>query len=322
MKRAFTLIELLVVIAIIAILAAILFPVFAQAKAAAKKTSAISNQKQINTSIMLYMGDSDDVYPRNDDCHASTVLNPKFTTATHPFNPTGAGCTGPFYYRMNHYAWQKWIMPYTKNVQIFEHPGRTRIDNLGQYSQDGELMGGFALNLALTGALNTYNRAPGSAGMFRNSWRGGTQSAIPDVGRAMLLFDFAHPSVNFAPVVVDAVNDPLSIQTVYPMAVREFWGRWLMRTTGCASAASWNMSEITGTPDERSAFGGGVVVGHADGSAKFYTAARFLAETPTAAEYGVPNAAGAGCGATSGTYRPGATPNLNINYPFWGLSNQ
>ena len=47
MKRAFTLIELLVVIAIIAILAAILFPVFAQAKLAAKKTTSISNMKQI-----------------------------------------------------------------------------------------------------------------------------------------------------------------------------------------------------------------------------------------------------------------------------------
>lgn len=321
MKRAFTLIELLVVIAIIAILAAILFPVFAQAKAAAKKAAAISNQKQIGTSLFLYMGDSDDVFPRNDDCSRTPVLNPAL--GTQPFNPTGNGCTGPrFFYRMNHYAWQKWVLPYTKNVQIFEHPGRTKLDNLGQWSQDSEIMGGFAINLALTGALNTYNRAAGSPGMFRNSWLGGTQSSIPDVSRAMLLFEFAHPSVNFSPVLVDAVNDPLSIQTVYPMAVREFWGRWLMRTTGCASAAAWNMSEITTTPDERSAFGGGVVVGHADGSARFYPAQRFLAETPTAAEFGVPNAAGAGCGATSGTYRPGATPILNINYPFWALQAQ
>jgi prepilin-type N-terminal cleavage/methylation domain-containing protein/prepilin-type processing-associated H-X9-DG protein len=61
--RAFTLIELLVVIAIIAILAAILFPVFAQAKAAAKKTQSLSNQKQIITGAMLYAGDNDDVLP-------------------------------------------------------------------------------------------------------------------------------------------------------------------------------------------------------------------------------------------------------------------
>jgi prepilin-type N-terminal cleavage/methylation domain-containing protein/prepilin-type processing-associated H-X9-DG protein len=63
MKRAFTLIELLVVIAIIAILAAILFPVFAQAKEAAKKSASLSNVKQIGTAMHLYINDSDDVTP-------------------------------------------------------------------------------------------------------------------------------------------------------------------------------------------------------------------------------------------------------------------
>lgn len=62
-KRAFTLIELLVVIAIIAILAAILFPVFARAKAAAKQSSCLNNLKQIGSSITLYMGDNDDLFP-------------------------------------------------------------------------------------------------------------------------------------------------------------------------------------------------------------------------------------------------------------------
>lgn len=63
MKKAFTLIELLVVIAIIAVLAAILFPVFAQAKLAAKKTLALSNIKQIATAVQIYIADSDDLYP-------------------------------------------------------------------------------------------------------------------------------------------------------------------------------------------------------------------------------------------------------------------
>jgi len=62
-KKAFTLIELLVVIAIIAILAAILFPVFAQAKAAAKKTQCLSNTKQIALGTLMYNGDVDDVFP-------------------------------------------------------------------------------------------------------------------------------------------------------------------------------------------------------------------------------------------------------------------
>ena len=60
--RGFTLIELLVVIAIIAILAAILFPVFAQAKAAAKKTAAISNAKQIGLGELMYQNDVDDMF--------------------------------------------------------------------------------------------------------------------------------------------------------------------------------------------------------------------------------------------------------------------
>jgi prepilin-type N-terminal cleavage/methylation domain-containing protein len=62
-RKAFTLIELLVVIAIIATLAAILFPVFARAKHAAKKTACISNLSQIGKAINMYMVDADDMFP-------------------------------------------------------------------------------------------------------------------------------------------------------------------------------------------------------------------------------------------------------------------
>ena len=72
LRKGFTLIELLVVIAIIAILAGILFPVFAQAREKARQTKCLSNIKQIGTGIMLYTDDHNECFPlaknSNGDC--------------------------------------------------------------------------------------------------------------------------------------------------------------------------------------------------------------------------------------------------------------
>jgi len=66
-RRGFTLIELLVVIAIIAILAAILFPVFARAREAGRKTTCASNLRQIGLAILMYVSDYDDSFPNTGD---------------------------------------------------------------------------------------------------------------------------------------------------------------------------------------------------------------------------------------------------------------
>jgi prepilin-type N-terminal cleavage/methylation domain-containing protein len=94
--RGFTLIELLVVIAIIAILAAILFPVFAKAREAARMTSCGSNARQLSTGVMMYTQDFDETFPM----------------VTNYAAPTGAVDR----------VWMSTVQPYVKNTGIFLCP--------------------------------------------------------------------------------------------------------------------------------------------------------------------------------------------------------
>ena len=97
-RRGFTLIELLVVIAIIAILAAILFPVFARAREKARQSSCLSNVKQLSMGVLQYVQDWDEMLPVY-------------------YNPFVPDTTARYWYQVS--------MPYIKNTQVLVCPSRT-----------------------------------------------------------------------------------------------------------------------------------------------------------------------------------------------------
>lgn len=119
-NRGFTLIELLVVIAIIAILAAILFPVFAQAREKARQTACLSNSKQLGLAFMQYASDYDGTWPCG-----------RFTTSS-------SGSVFP-----NGIGWAQQVYPHIKNADLFRCP-----------SDDTNVPSGAPNNVVMSYAMN------------------------------------------------------------------------------------------------------------------------------------------------------------------------
>lgn len=145
LRKGFTLIELLVVIAIIAILAAILFPVFAQAREAARKTNCVSNMRQLGTGIMMYAQDYDELIVPN---HA-------------PYQMVQCSTN----------RWMEWwylIQPYVKNNGIFACPSsRTGPSGIGV--QDPQCGANWRITYAKRGCGDNVLPGEGSSILWNGS---------------------------------------------------------------------------------------------------------------------------------------------------------
>jgi prepilin-type N-terminal cleavage/methylation domain-containing protein/prepilin-type processing-associated H-X9-DG protein len=151
-RPGFTLIELLVVIAIIAILAGILFPVFARAREQARIASCSSNLNQIMKAFKMYEMD-----------------NEFFPTGTYRVSGPNAIANGNPYWR-----WHELLQPYTKNEQVFWCPSASN----KQKTADGRIFGNYAYNVE-----QLFNRGNGwyGVGLFRSSRDQGKVWSTSDV---------------------------------------------------------------------------------------------------------------------------------------------
>ena len=145
-RKGFTLIELLVVIAIIAILASILFPVFARARENARRASCQSNLKQMGLGVLMYVQDYDEKYPLSYSSNAQPT-------------PDGQNM------QANGWVWQQIIYPYTKSDQIYLCPSASYPNNpsIGNYGANVLIMRSDAMTgyssvsmAAVQSAASTY----------------------------------------------------------------------------------------------------------------------------------------------------------------------
>lgn len=173
--KAFTLIELLVVIAIIAILAAILFPVFGRARENARRSSCMSNLKQIGLGMMQYTQDYDEYYPWSVNGNNPISTGATGTDPASTFNTqTGSGNVA------KHFSWMDYIYPYVKSVQIYSCPSAKLAAPTPSY--------GYNAAFGVRGQQSMYGSNPGSLSL----------AAVQRPAENVLIMDFNWTSSSIA----------------------------------------------------------------------------------------------------------------------------
>ena len=173
MKKGFTLIELLVVIAIIAILAAILFPVFAQAREKARASSCLSNTKQFGTALLLYMDDYDETYPRK----TSQDPNDAPTDASYPAKKFAGHWVDWWFGGGQTATWMDYIFPYVKNTNMYICPSASK------------KAPGYGYNVCMQGLYNNSGDV--------NTWVPASQSMIKNTAETVCFGDSCQVNNNY-----------------------------------------------------------------------------------------------------------------------------
>jgi len=230
-RFGFTLIELLVVIAIIAILAAILFPVFAQAREKARAASCLANVKQFSLSTLMYIQDYDETFPQSVDCVSGCTADP---LGRGGIIVPGSGATVETVYSL--------IMPYMKNTDILVCPSqRPGVD--------------FAATIAPIGLKLTTT--------FRYASYGINFALFQDPGLPPGLFE-ADPVLSLA-----SVSEPVTTTMFYDTRYDKPGANAKRTAEGCALLGATSVFGWDNFPGD-SRHSDGFNVGFVDGHAKFY----------------------------------------------------
>ncbi|GMV87798.1 MAG: hypothetical protein AMXMBFR81_07290 [Chthonomonas sp.] len=302
-SRAFTLIELLVVIAIIAILAAMLFPVYAQAKEAAKKAVGVAHVKQLNLANIMYSADYDDTFPLAYE-YPWTGPGGGFPwhlrvfpyTKSYDLLITPMGAPNPAASNQNNgwdYIWAYGTMPRAQlkllpYYTVGDWPISRALDKVGV--RHDSIMG-WGQNGTVWGCWGAYCGIHSGAGATVVNVPSKSQSQLEDVGNQALIFDAGEPFGDYATFGPNTELGVCVIRSYNPgsASIGGATPRW---NGGPKSCTGWREAGGGGSASIPAALAakvrdGQAVIGFADGHTSAMSLPRLYETQPCSSDPGV-----------------------------------